>query len=79
MAQTLCSMKRYDHDRDTVAEKISIYAEIKGEKIYTIIKDPKIMQAASLMSLAMSKNCTSFDEKSEYLRKAYKYMDANGL
>ena len=79
MAQTLCSAKRYDYDRDIVAEKIGIFAEIKGKKVYTIIKDPRIMQAANLMSLAMSKNCTSFNENSEYLRKAYKYMDANDL
>ena len=79
MAQTLCTTKRYDYDRDTVMRKISIYAEIKGERVYQIIEDPKVMQAANLMSLAMSKNCTSIDENSPYLRRAYEYMDANGI
>ena len=79
IAQTLCSAKRYDDDRDTVMRKISFYAEIKGERVYQIIEDPKVMQAANLMSLAMSKNCTSIDENSPYLRRAYEYMDANGI
>ena len=79
MAQTICSTKRYDYDRDQVAKKIDYFAQIKGERVYAILKDPRIMQAANLMSMAMSKNCTSFNERSEYLKKAYDYMDANGL
>ena len=79
IAQTLCSAKRYDDDRDTVMRKISLYAEIKGERVYPIIQDPKVIQAGNLLSLAMSKNCTSFDQKSPYLKKAYEYMDANGM
>ena len=79
MAQTLCSTKRYDYDRDPVLKKIRFFADVKGDRVYEILQDPKVMQAANLMSLAMSKNCTRIDEKNPYFRKAIQYMDANGI
>ena len=70
LAQTMCSTRRYDHDKQTVARKLSFYAEVKGNEVYDYFQDPKVIEASNLLSLAMTPNCTGIDQKSSYLKRA---------
>ena len=70
LAQTMCSTRRYDYDKDTVAKKLSIYAETKGNDVYNYFQDPRVIEASNLLSLAMTPNCTGIDQKSSYFKRA---------
>ena len=66
----MCSARRYDYNKDIIAKKLSIYAEIKGNDIYEYFQDPKVIEAGNLLSLAATPNCTSINQGSSYFKRA---------
>ena len=74
LAQTMCAARRYDYDKDTIASKLSLYAEIKGDDVYSYFQDAKVIEASNLLSLATTPNCTGINQESSYFKRAMVLM-----
>lgn len=77
LAQTICSTRRHDYNRDQVAVKIKMLLEAcNSEDLREWILQPRVAAVASTLSLAMSANCNKNNINDESAKRAFGMMDA---
>lgn len=75
LAQTICSTKRYNYTPEQGKYKIDYFIEAKdAESIREWMMEPKVVSAASTLSMAFNTNCTNLDPESEYTKRALSLM-----
>ncbi len=73
LAQSLCSARVNNWPLSYQIRKTEIYRQAKPEST-VYLSDPQVMNAASVLSLAMNSNCTDFNYNSAQFKRGMKLL-----
>jgi len=74
LAQTLCSARVNEWPLSYQQQKAEYYRKVQP-KAAAYLTDPQVMEAASILSLAMNSNCSGFDQSSSDFKRAVVILD----
>lgn len=75
LAQSLCSQRLNNHSSDFLAMKIKKFTKAYPEvPMHLYLQEPKVVRAASVLSLGLNSSCSAPDMKLAQTRKAFELL-----